>query len=322
MKLNKVVKAAASLPSPMPGTGKGKFRLKDFDPGDTGDLQTGGQTARQGGAADRRRSARRTAGHAVRAGSLVAAAGLPGHGRGRKGRRHQARHVRRQPAGLPGRVVQGAVGRRARPRLSLALQPQPARARTDRHLQSLVLRGSPRGARAPESAGEARSCRRNACKDIWEERYRDIRAYERYLDANGVIVRKFFLNVSRAEQKRRFLERIDNPEKNWKFSAADARERGYWDDYMEAYEEAIRDTSTPESPVVRRAGRQQVVHAHRGRRDHHRDARLAGPAAIPTSARRSSRSSPRCADAHEGEALIANISPDPEPQPRRVARAR
>jgi PPK2 family polyphosphate:nucleotide phosphotransferase len=84
--------------------------------------------------------------------------------------------------------------------------------------------------------------------DIWNERYRDIRAYERYLNANGVVVRKFFLNVSRAEQKRRFLERIDNPAKNWKFSAADARERTYWDDYMKAYEEAIRQTATPESP--------------------------------------------------------------------------
>jgi PPK2 family polyphosphate:nucleotide phosphotransferase len=85
-------------------------------------------------------------------------------------------------------------------------------------------------------------------KDIWNERYRDIRAYERYLNANGVVVRKFFLNVSRAEQKRRFLERIDNPEKNWKFSAADARERTYWDEYMKAYDDAIRETSTPDSP--------------------------------------------------------------------------
>jgi PPK2 family polyphosphate:nucleotide phosphotransferase len=85
-------------------------------------------------------------------------------------------------------------------------------------------------------------------KDIWKRRYRDIRAYERYLHENGVIVRKFFLHVSRAEQKRRFLERIDKPEKNWKFSAADARERGHWKDYMEAYEDAIRNTATPDSP--------------------------------------------------------------------------
>jgi len=85
-------------------------------------------------------------------------------------------------------------------------------------------------------------------KDIWKRRYRDIRSYERYLNENGVIVRKIFLHVSRAEQKRRFLERIDNPEKNWKFSAADARERGHWKDYMEAYEDAIRNTATPDSP--------------------------------------------------------------------------
>jgi polyphosphate kinase 2 (PPK2 family) len=85
-------------------------------------------------------------------------------------------------------------------------------------------------------------------KDIWENRYRDIRANERYLNENGIIVRKFFLHVSRAEQKRRFMERIDNPEKNWKFSASDAKERTFWKDYMKAYEAAIRETATPESP--------------------------------------------------------------------------
>ncbi|HKQ13469.1 MAG TPA: polyphosphate kinase 2 family protein [Steroidobacteraceae bacterium] len=85
-------------------------------------------------------------------------------------------------------------------------------------------------------------------KDIWNERYRDIRAYERYLNANGTIVRKFFLNVSRGEQKKRFLERIDQPDKNWKLSPADARERGFWNDYMDAYENAIAETATPDCP--------------------------------------------------------------------------
>ncbi len=85
-------------------------------------------------------------------------------------------------------------------------------------------------------------------KDIWNERYRDIRAYERYLNGNGVIVRKFFLYVSRAEQKKRFLERIDQPEKNWKLSPADVVERGFWNDYMEAYENAIGETATPDCP--------------------------------------------------------------------------
>ncbi|MFM8411242.1 MAG: polyphosphate kinase 2 family protein [Alphaproteobacteria bacterium] len=85
-------------------------------------------------------------------------------------------------------------------------------------------------------------------RSIWKERFEDIRAYERYLDRNGVLVRKIFLNVSRAEQKRRFLERIDNPEKNWKFEAGDVRERGLWKEYTAAYEEAIRGTATPEAP--------------------------------------------------------------------------
>jgi PPK2 family polyphosphate:nucleotide phosphotransferase len=85
-------------------------------------------------------------------------------------------------------------------------------------------------------------------KGIWEDRYRDMRSFERYLDNNGIVVRKFFLHVSRKEQKRRFLERIDNPEKNWKFSATDAQERGYWKDYMEAYEEMIRNTASKRAP--------------------------------------------------------------------------
>jgi PPK2 family polyphosphate:nucleotide phosphotransferase len=85
-------------------------------------------------------------------------------------------------------------------------------------------------------------------KDIWRQRYRDIRAFERYLDGNGVAVRKFFLHVSKGEQKKRFLERLENPDKYWKFSATDARERRHWKDYMKAYEEAIRGTATPHAP--------------------------------------------------------------------------
>jgi PPK2 family polyphosphate:nucleotide phosphotransferase len=85
-------------------------------------------------------------------------------------------------------------------------------------------------------------------KKIWEQRYTDIRNYEQYLANNGILVRKFFLHVSRAEQKRRFLARIDEPEKNWKFSAADASERSYWHDYRKAYEEMIAATATDEAP--------------------------------------------------------------------------
>lgn len=85
-------------------------------------------------------------------------------------------------------------------------------------------------------------------KDIWKERFQDIRNFERYLSRNGVLIRKFFLNVSNKEQKKRFLERIEEPEKNWKFSANDAKEREHWDDYMEAYEDMIRNTATKDSP--------------------------------------------------------------------------
>ena len=85
-------------------------------------------------------------------------------------------------------------------------------------------------------------------KDIWEERFQDIRSFEGYLSRNGVAIRKIFLHVSKKEQKKRFLERIEEPEKNWKFSANDAKEREYWNDYMEAYEDMIRNTATKEAP--------------------------------------------------------------------------
>jgi PPK2 family polyphosphate:nucleotide phosphotransferase len=85
-------------------------------------------------------------------------------------------------------------------------------------------------------------------KHIWKERFQDIRSLERYLHRNGTIVRKFFLHISKEEQKKRFLERLDHPDKNWKFSANDAKERGFWKDYMHAYEETIRETATEESP--------------------------------------------------------------------------
>jgi PPK2 family polyphosphate:nucleotide phosphotransferase len=85
-------------------------------------------------------------------------------------------------------------------------------------------------------------------KKIWKERFEDIRNFERYLTRNGVIILKFFLHVSKGEQKRRFLERLENPEKNWKFSANDIKERAFWNDYMRAYEDLIRNTSAPEAP--------------------------------------------------------------------------
>lgn len=85
-------------------------------------------------------------------------------------------------------------------------------------------------------------------KDIWDERMTDMCRFEDYLARNGIAVRKFFLNLSKEEQRRRFMKRLDEPQKNWKFSAADVRERKYWDDYMKAFDDLIRNTARPHAP--------------------------------------------------------------------------
>ena len=85
-------------------------------------------------------------------------------------------------------------------------------------------------------------------KRIWDQRFEDIRAIERYLGRNGVLIRKFFLYVSKGEQRKRFLERLNTPEKHWKFNVEDLETRGKWKDYMDAYEEAIRATATEDAP--------------------------------------------------------------------------
>jgi PPK2 family polyphosphate:nucleotide phosphotransferase len=84
--------------------------------------------------------------------------------------------------------------------------------------------------------------------DIWERRFEEINNFEKYLTNNGIVVLKFFLNVSKETQRKRFLERVDQPDKNWKFSAADILERQHWDSYMDAYEEMLNHTSTPWAP--------------------------------------------------------------------------
>jgi PPK2 family polyphosphate:nucleotide phosphotransferase len=83
---------------------------------------------------------------------------------------------------------------------------------------------------------------------VWDQRFKDIRRFERYLAQNGILVRKFFLHVSKKEQKERFLEHLDNPDKNWKFNAADVADRRLWGDYMAAYEDMIRNTATEHAP--------------------------------------------------------------------------
>lgn len=106
----------------------------------------------------------------------------------------------------------------------------------------LVVRVHPPFLRAQKLAD------RLVTKHIWEERYEDINAFERYLTRNGVVIRKFFLHVSQEEQKKRFLERLEDSKKNWKFSMADVQERSFWKDYQEAYEEMIQQTATKHAP--------------------------------------------------------------------------
>ena len=91
---------------------------------------------------------------------------------------------------------------------------------------------------------------RAVTRNIWSERFDDIKSFERHLGRNGYVVRKFFMHVSRDEQARRFIKRLDEPDKRWKFSMGDVRERERWPDYMKAYEDVVRKTSTPDAPWV------------------------------------------------------------------------
>ena len=100
----------------------------------------------------------------------------------------------------------------------------------------------------PEFLDKQRLPARPPLKKLWQQRYEDINAYERYLGRNGTVIRKFFLHVSRAEQRKRFLERLDDPAKHWKFAEGDVAERAHWNAYMQAYEDMIRATATPEAP--------------------------------------------------------------------------
>ena len=102
----------------------------------------------------------------------------------------------------------------------------------------------------PEILGRQKIPAEFKTKKVWKERFEDINAFERYLARNGTLIRKFFLHLSKGEQKRRFLSRLDEPSKNWKFSLADAKERGFWKDYMEAYEDVIRHTAAPHAPWI------------------------------------------------------------------------
>ena len=225
-----------------------KFRLADVDPADTCGLDIEKAEAKALLADGVERLAG-LAGKALRAEPLVGARGVPGDGRGRQGRRDQARDVRRQSAGLPGACLQGAE--RARSSITISSGASPRRCPSA-------------GASASSTARTTRKCWWCACipeilarqrlpdeligKDIWDERFKSIRDFERHLARNGTLVLKFFLHVSKEEQRQRFLARLDEPGKRWKFEMGDVAERKLWDKYMHAYEDAIRHTSRPEAP--------------------------------------------------------------------------
>ena len=198
--------------------------------------------------AGRDRAARGRPGAAVGERLVRAADRVPGDGRRRQGLDDRARDVGREPAGRAGRVVQATVERGARPHVPLAHLQGGARARPHRDLQPVALRG---GRRAPGPSGVARQAGAAGHRPgpaFWAGRYEDLNAFEQHLDRNGTKVVKFFLHVSKEEQKRRFMARLDNPDKLWKFNADDVVERARWDDYMRAYEDAITATSTEWAP--------------------------------------------------------------------------
>jgi len=248
VKIQKIVKNARELASPYAVTDGRRFRLKDFDPRDTGPLK----------AADKPRAA-----DALREG-IEAMAELQDklyaqdqwsllliiQAMDAAGKDGVIKHVM---SGLNPQGCQVASFKAPSPEeldhdyLWRCQRHLPERGRIGIFNRSyyeevLVVRVHPEilhGQKLPAPLVD---------KKVWDRRYKDIAAFERYLGNNGTVVRKFFLNVSRKEQKRRFLERLDMPAKNWKFSASDVKERECWKDYMAAYEEMIQRTSAKDAP--------------------------------------------------------------------------
>ena len=153
------------------------------------------------------------------------------------------------PRGLRGFQFQTAERRGTEARFSLAHDLPPAGTRADRHLQSFLLRGGARRSRASgDSPGQGLPQELLDEKDLWKERYRSIVDLEEHLYRNGTRIIKVFLHLSKDEQRKRFLERIDEPDKNWKFSLADIHERKFWKHYMKAFEACLNATSTRHAP--------------------------------------------------------------------------
>jgi PPK2 family polyphosphate:nucleotide phosphotransferase len=244
----KILKAAYHLAKPYRVTNGKKFRLKDVDPGDTGKLKSAdkprAKEALQNGV--QALAELQDMLYAQDRWSLL----LIFQAMDAAGKDGTIKHV------MSGINPQGCQVTSFKSPTSLDLdhdyfwrcfKEMPERGRIgifnrSYYEETLVVRVHPEFLAAQKLPPE------RVTKSIWDERFQDIRGLERYFYRNGTIIRKFFLHVSKDEQKKRFLERLENPDKNWKFSPNDAKERGYWKDYMHAYEETIRETATDYAP--------------------------------------------------------------------------
>ena len=248
MKTNKVIQAAHQLSKPYRITNGKKFRLKDFDPADTGELKSAdkprAKEALQNGI--EALAELQDVLYAQDRWSLL----LIFQAMDAAGKDGTIKHVMSgvNPQGCQVSSFKGPTSEDLdHDYLWRCVKQLPERGRIgifnrSYYEETLVVRVHPEFLAGQKLPAEC------VTKSIWEERFQDIRAFERYLHRNGTVVVKFFLHVSKKEQQKRFLERLDNPDKNWKFSLNDAKERGFWDDYMDAYEQTIRETATENSP--------------------------------------------------------------------------
>ncbi len=248
MKLASVIARARKISRPYRITKGDGFRLKDFDPGDTGSLAVPDQEAAE--------SARKEGGEALAAlqemlyaedrwAALFIVQAMDAAGKDSV-IKHVMSGVNPQGCQVASFKAPSAV-ELDHDYLWRCQRELPERGRIGIFNRSyyeevLVVRVH------PEYLDAQRLPAGTVTDDLWDERFRQIRRFERHLQENGTRVTKFFLHVSREEQKRRFVERIDRPEKNWKFNVGDLKERSLWKEYMKAYEQMIRNTATDDAP--------------------------------------------------------------------------
>ncbi len=246
MKNRKLIKEAARLAAPYCVTNGEKFRLKDFDPGDT----NGMKSKKHAESMLRQSSEMLTQMQEKLYAQDVWALLLIFQGMDAAGKDGAIKHVMSgvNPQGCDVYAFKAPSNEELdHDYLWRCHKVAPSRGKIGIFNRSyyeevLVVRVHPSLLRAEKLPDPL------VTKHIWEERYQDINAFEHYLTRNGVVIRKFFLHISQEEQKKRFLERLDDSKKNWKFSMADIKERQFWKDYKEAYEEMVQRTATKHAP--------------------------------------------------------------------------